>query len=239
MATYHLSVKTGRRGAASQHEKYIGRKGAYTNRDGDLVFCEHVNLPPWAHDDVQTFWKAADKYERKNGAVYREFEAALPAELTTKQQIELARDWLNHIAPSKAATIAIHAPSAALGGVPQPHFHLMVSDRVMDGIERSPEQHFSRYNHKNPAKGGCRKDSGGKTPIALRNELKETRKGWADLINGHLERHGHEARVDHRSHKERGLDTSPGKHLGPARVRRLQEAAKSTMKVSSGLSASN
>lgn len=229
MASFHLSVKTGGKGAASQHEKYIGRKGAYTNREGDLVFCEHVNLPPWARDDAQVFWKAADKYERKNGAVYREWEGALPAELTKGQQIELALDWLKHVAPGKAATVAIHAPYAALGGVPQPHFHIMVSDRLMDGVERSPEQHFSRYNPKNPEKGGCRKDSGGKSPIALRNELKETRKAWAELTNEHLARQGHTARVDHRSHKDRGLEAAPGKHLGPSRVKKLQDAAKCQM----------
>lgn len=224
MATYHLSVKTGSRGAASQHMKYIAREGGYMYRGEDLVACEHLNLPTWAQDEPKVFWKAADKYERKNGAVYREYEAALPAELTTEQQKELARAWLNQVAPGKVATLAIHAPSAALGGVPQPHFHVMVSDRMMDGIDRSPEQHFRRYNPKNPALGGCRKDSGGKTPIALRNELKETRKAWADLTNEHLELHGHVARVDHRSHKDRGLEATPGKHLGAARVRKLQQS---------------
>jgi len=40
-----------------------------------LVFVQHGNLPAWANGDPAIFWKAADKYERANGAAYREFES--------------------------------------------------------------------------------------------------------------------------------------------------------------------
>ena len=42
------------------------------------------------------------------------------------------------------------------------------------------------------------------------------RAAWADTVNGCLERFGHEERVDHRSHAERGLDEQPTIHEGVA-----------------------
>ena len=40
------------------------------------------------------------------------------------------------------------------------------------------------------------------------------RKAWADTTNAHLERVGADARIDHRSHAERGLDEQPTIHEG-------------------------
>ena len=40
------------------------------------------------------------------------------------------------------------------------------------------------------------------------------RAAWADAVNRCLERSGHEERVDHRSHAERGLDEQPTIHEG-------------------------
>jgi len=42
--------------------------------------------------------------------------------------------------------------------------------------------------------GGCRKDSGGKEPALLREELKSRRARWVELQNRHLELNGHPAR---------------------------------------------
>ena len=40
------------------------------------------------------------------------------------------------------------------------------------------------------------------------------RKAWADVTNRYLERYGHDARIDHRSHAERGLTEQPTIHEG-------------------------
>ena len=40
------------------------------------------------------------------------------------------------------------------------------------------------------------------------------RAAWADVANRHLERTGHEERIDHRSHAERGLEEQPTIHEG-------------------------
>ena len=45
--------------------------------------------------------------------------------------------------------------------------------------------------------------------------LKTWRAEWAHHQNRELERHGHEARVDHRSYEERGIDREATQHRGP------------------------
>lgn len=42
----------------------------------------------------------------------------------------------------------------------------------------------------------------------------EWRKAWADVTNRYLEQYGHDARIDHRSHAERGLTEQPTIHEG-------------------------
>lgn len=104
--------------------------------------------------------------------------------------------FLKEQIPAKPFQVVIHAPMASLGGGAQPHAHAMYSDRIDDGIERVPEQHFRRFNAKNPELGGCRKDSGGKDRVELREEVKRLRERWANVQNDALARYGHATRVD-------------------------------------------
>ncbi len=225
MATFHLSIKSGAKGQALAHADYINRNGRHGKRrpENDLVATGVVNLPGWAENDPRKFWSSADKYERRNAAAYREFELALPAELDPKQQIELVEEFIRKQLPGKPSEYAVHAPIGALSGEPQPHAHIMFSDRKLDGIEREPEQHFRRFNRTYPEIGGAKKDSGGKTAAELRAEVVKIRGAWADLMNSHLQKSGHGVRVDHRSNRSRGIDVDPGVHLGPAKVRRLKQ----------------
>ena len=59
---------------------------------------------------------------------------------------------------------------------------------------------------------------GRQNPIAERwnsdEQIVVWRKAWADTTNAHLERAGADARINHRSHAERGLDEQPTIHEG-------------------------
>jgi hypothetical protein len=228
MSTYHLSIKSGKKGTAANHAAYIAREGKHgkDEKGHDLVATGYGNLPEWANGNPAVFWEAADQHERANAAVYREFEVALPKELTTVQQCELAGAIIQHFIGDKPYQFAIHRPMAAIGKVPQTHLHAMVSDRLPDGIARPPHQHFSRFNRAHPDKGGARKDSGGMDRVVLRNEVVSQRETCAKLLNEYLEKYGHTERVDHRSHKERGIEALPEWHLGPARVRQMTHEEK-------------
>lgn len=216
MATYHFEIKSGRN--AGDHADYVARQGFHRKRE-DLVMSGHGNLPTWAEDDPKVLWKAAERFERKNGAVYREAIIALPGELSAEQNKVLVNDLVSKLCSGKPFQFAIHAPTSSLEGESNPHVHVMTSDRMHDGIERPAERFFSRYNAKQPEKGGRKKASGGRDRKQIREDLIATRKVVADTINHHLAASGHEARVDHRTLKEQGLRRKAERHLGPARVR--------------------
>lgn len=102
----------------------------------------------------------------------------------------------------------------------------MISERLEDQYNREPARYFRRYNPAHPERGGCRKDNCGRPRGVLGAEASLRRKHWAGKQNEFLERFGHTARVDHRSHQERGLAVAPGRHLGQAAVRNLTQEAK-------------
>jgi len=196
VAIGRLSMKVGKAGKAGPHAAYIAREGQYANRlerGEKLEATEAGNMPAWAQSNPLAFWQAADAYERKNGTTYREMEIALPRELSAAQRIELVREFVRQeIGDRHAYQWALHVPTAADGGE-QPHFHLMFSERQVDGIDRDPEQYFKRYNAKAPEKGGARKGYG---PSA--------------------ERAGVEQRIDMRSHAERGTGLEPERKQLPS-----------------------
>ncbi|EEY91408.1 MobA/MobL family protein [Acinetobacter junii SH205] len=115
-------------------------------------------MPSWVKDPIE-FWQAADTFERANAKVYIEYEIALPNEFTPDQRKTLIETFLDkHIAPQQYPhSYAIHNVKSRLSGEEQPHCHLMFSLKADDGIERTAEQYFKRYNPQDPAKGGAKK----------------------------------------------------------------------------------
>lgn len=228
MASYHLCIKSGKKGKAVNHAAYITREGKHSKEEdeSDLITKSHGNLPEWANNNPIEFWRAADKYERANGAAYREYTLALPRELTDDQRLAVLEEFIDTEIGNKPYQYAIHAPVAALGDIEQPHAHLMFSDRVSDGLERPAQQHFKRFNPAKPELGGCKKDSGGKDKAILKETLIATRANLASIQNTALEQAGHDSRVDHRSNKARGIDVKPEVHLGHLIIKKMSAEEK-------------
>lgn len=225
MASFHHRIKSGKKGSAAEHSAYIARIGRYEKRRDDLIAAGHGNMPSWANDPI-TFWRASDKFERKNGAAYREQEIALPEELTPQQHMELVTEMIPILIGKKPYQFAIHTNSSSLESIKNPHIHLMYSDRIQDDIYRPPENTFRRFNAKNPEQGGCRKGSGGKNRMELRDEVISMRRQSAEMQNAALEKHGHAARVDHRTLTEQGIKRSPEEHLGAVKIKGMTDAEK-------------
>ena len=225
MIPYHFEIKSGKRGTSSEFANYIKRTGSHSERE-DLIATEHGNMPEWAEDDPLLFFKASGKYERKNSPAFRSMTFNLPKALTTEQNTRLARDITHELVGDKPFLLAVHAPISSLAGEIHPHVHVMVSDRIPDGIERSPEQTFRRFNRAHPERGGRKKGSGGKNRMELREWVVGQRKIVADLTNDALARHGHSDRVDHRTLREQGRRRKPERYLGPARIRTMSDSDK-------------
>ena len=225
MIPYHFEIKSGARGTASEFTNYITRVGSHSDRE-DLVATEHGNMPEWAEDDPKLFFRASDKFERKNGSAFRTMTFNLPKNLTEEQNKRLARDITHQLVGDKPFLLAVHAPVSSLAGEIHPHGHVMVSDRIPDGIQRSPEQTFKRFNRAHPERGGREKGSGGKNRMELREWVVTQRKIVADLTNAALARHGHWERVDHRTLRDQGVRRKPERYLGPARIRTMTATEK-------------
>lgn len=162
-----------------------------------IEFVKSGHLPSFAENNPEVFWQAADTYERKNGRVCSSFVVALPKELSVEQRIELAEQFIFEFADRYQFpfSCAIHNHGGAFSGQEQPHLHFMYSERHIDGIKRTPEQFFKRYNAKAPEKGGAQKLTAdvlniGQAQVQLFREKSE------DLINESLKRHAPTKRVE-------------------------------------------
>lgn len=236
MAIYHLSVKTVSRstgrsatGAAAYRagveitDERTGLVHDYTRRSGvvsaDLTLP--AGAPAWA-SDRSALWNAAEMAEtRKNSTVAREFEVALPDELTAEQRRELVATFARELADRHGIAVdaAIHLPDRD-GDKRNHHAHVLTATRRLgpDGFGEKARELDDR-----------------KTGPELVSQWRER---WADLSNQALERAGQGARVDHRSlaaqraaaldagDQERAdeLDRAPTPHLGPIPSADLRQA---------------
>ena len=235
MAIYHLNVKTGTRiGGQSAKAKsdYIGREGKYEKDGEELEYKESGNMPEWAEDDPRGYWAGADAHERANGRLYRQVEFALPRELNERERVEVASSFAKNLTGEERLpyTLAVHRGGEDGGN---PHAHLMFSERTNDGIERSAEQWFKRYNAQEPENGGARKS----TSTKPREWLENTREQWADHANEALERAGRAERINEASLETQYFEAAengderemarlqnrePGVHIGPHNVARAE-----------------
>lgn len=220
MAIYHLTASVGSRGAgqsAAAKFAYICREGRYTEDRHDvesreLLYAESGMMPEWADEDAALYWQSADLYERANGRLFQQVEFALPRELKRAAQIELAREFANELTHTKDGylpyTLAVHS-----GKGTNPHVHIMISERVHDGHDRTPDTWFKRaaVGEKLPEQGGAKKTAA----FQGREWIDALRQMWAVRANQTLEREGHAERIDHRSHAGRGIEQLPTVHEGP------------------------
>lgn len=192
----------GKTPSARARLKYILRQGDYARgREGprdDLAGHGSGNLPAWAKGRPGRFWRAVDQFERANGRKCVELELNLPAELTLEQQHTALRAFARQVCgPEKLPyTYAIHAAPG------NPHAHIMIQERGLDGIERTPQGHFKRASSVDPSFGGARKSrsiSGAKWTFA-------TRCVWAEALNAALVANGHEPRFNPHSKAVRAVE---------------------------------
>ena len=152
MAIFHLSVKTisrstGRtataaaayRAGARITDERTGEIHDYGRKRGieSATLIVPDNAPEWARDR-HLLWNAAEQAERRrNSTVAREFEIALPAELSPESRAELAHDFARRIVKTHrcAADVCIHAPSRG-GDQRNYHAHILLTTRRLglDGL---------------------------------------------------------------------------------------------------------
>ena len=236
MASYHLSVKTIKRSAgrsATAAAAYRsgeriecereGRMHDYSRKTGieETFILAPENAPDWAQDRA-ALWNAAEAAEtRKNSVTAREWEVALPSEISAAERSAIARGFAQQLVDryGVVADVAVHAPHRE-GDQRNHHAHILTTTRRLE-----PEGFTGKTRELDA------KQTGGP-------EIERMRGAWAELQNAALERAGQERglqaheieRVDHRSLAAQrdaaiargdgigaeGLDRAPEVKLGPA-----------------------
>ncbi|EDX82412.1 MobA/MobL family [Synechococcus sp. PCC 7335] len=167
-----------------QSHDYTGKSDIY---DSEILKPENA---PERYADRQTLWNEVEQREkRKDSQLCNEVMVALPAELTHEQKQQLIREYVRgeFTGQGMVADIGYHDFDSH-----NPHAHIMLTMRSVD------------------------KDGFGKKQREWnrRDAVKDHRAHWAEYANRALERAGHDARIDHRSLKEQGVEREPQIHLG-------------------------
>ncbi len=213
MAIYHLHVKViGRksgssavasaayRSASRLRDDRLERSHDFSNKRG--VVHSKIMLPedaPEQWSDRERLWNDVEAFEvRKDAQLAREIEFALPREMTERQGIELARDFVQaeFVDQGMIADLNLHWDMAE-DGTPKPHAHVMLTMRSVD--ENGFGQKVRDWN---------------------RTEMVERwRERWAALANERLAELDIDARIDHRSLEAQGIALEPQSQIGAAAQR--------------------
>lgn len=175
----------------------------YTNKK-DVAYTEILvpeGAPVWMQDR-EKLWNTVERIEkRKDAQLAREFNFALPRELTLPQNIALAREFVQTVFVEKGmvADLAVHTDKAKDGEL-QPHAHVMLTFR-----EVTAEGFGLKVRDWN------RKDF-----------LLEKRADWSGIVNRHLALYDHDMRIDHRSYADQKIELEPQHKIGSAEAQDKQ-----------------
>ena len=167
---------------------YISREGKYKEFP-DLLAKGSFNIPQ-TFGDAKTLWKAAEKYERKNGHLYTDIQANLPFDMTASQYGNIVKDFVRSTFSEKTAVVyAIHNKKQ-LDGKQHPHLHLMFSNRQFpEGFGFTQKDMFKR-------------DIAPKYEYSKLKYLYFMKDNWAESCNKALIKAGRLPDMESRSYKE-------------------------------------
>ena len=231
MAIYHFSAKVigrsaGRSAVAAAayragsrlHDAELGRTHDFSNKAG--IIRSEVMLPkgaPAALGDREVLWNAVEASEgRKDAQLARDIELAIPREMNQEQGIALAQDFVSREFAGKGmiADLNVHW-DIGRDGEAQPHAHVMLTMRRI--ADRASEW-----------------EPGDESPFGPKvrewnatAQLQQWREAWATHANVRMAELGIEARIDHRSYRDRGIELEPQDKIGAPGTRQLERGRES------------
>ena len=235
MAIYHCNCKVISRGSGRSAvgaaayrsgekltNEYDGMTHDYTNKGGvvysEIMLCENA---PERYQDRGTLWNEVEQSEKGSRAqLAREYEVALPRELSREEQKVLVRDYVreNFVEKGMCADFAIHDKEDG-----NPHAHIMLTMRPIEqdgtwGAKQRKEYILDKNGNKQyDKKKQTYKCKTVKTTDWDSPEfLQRNREAWANAVNREFQKKNISQRVDHRTLKEQGVDRVPTIHVGVA-----------------------
>ena len=202
MASYYLRIQIiGRSRIISALGTAAYRSASKLHDFRQNLDFDHSNKPNVIHSEVlapdgaprrllnrQVLWNAVEASEKRSDAqLARDVEFALPHELPRSEAIALAKEFVQSefVVQGMIADLNVHWDRG------NPHAHVMLTTR-----ELSPDGFGLKARQWNK--------------VEL---LRQWREHWADLTNQHLVHAGVDARIDHRSYRDQGIELEPTGHL--------------------------
>ena len=245
MALYHFHVmqikrSEGRTAVASAayrageklHNLWDGETHDYTRKGG--VILSKIMLPEYAPKrlfDRSTLWNEVEQVEKNyNAQLAYSFDIALQNEFSLEENIELAKEFVQKyfVSDGMIADLAIHKPDRDEGGIPNPHFHVLVPIRPLNadgtwGAKQRREYHLDENGNRIKKENGQWEfDAVPTTNWGNPETLDMWRQAWADMVNDKFREKGLNCRIDHRSYVDQGLDLIPTVHEGP-HIRKMEK----------------
>ena len=245
MALYHFHVEQikrseGRTAVASAayrageklHNLWDGETHDYTKKGG--VILTEIILPKHAPQrflDRSTLWNEVEQVEKHYKAqLAYSFDMALQNEFSMEENIKLAREFVQKyfVSEGMICDLAVHQPDREEGGIPNPHFHVLVPIRPLNadgtwGDKQHRVYHLDENGNRiKKGNGGWEFDAVPTTNWGRPETLDMWREVWADMVNARFEEKGLDCRIDHRSFVDQGLDLIPTVHEGP-HVRKMEK----------------
>ena len=149
---------------------------------------QQQHLHAWALDREKLWGRLEATEKRRNSQLAREIQLAVPIGLSQNEQISL----LHRYAKEQFTSIGMLADIALHDKPGNPHAHILLTLRELTPTGFGAK----RRDWNNPAL------------------VKKWREAWATACNEALAAAGRDERIDHRSHKERGIEAPPTVHLG-------------------------
>ncbi|EPR18035.1 conjugal transfer protein TrbA [Sphingobium indicum IP26] len=208
MAIFHFSVQvisraSGRsavsaaayRAGERLHDERLDRDHDFRARAG--VEHSEIMLPdgaPERFSDRETLWNEVEAVEkRKDAQLTREVEFAIPREMSKAEGIELAHDFVQaeFVDRGMIADLNVHR-DVGPDGMEKPHAHVMLTMREVgpDGFGQKVREWNEHGN------------------------VELWRERWADHANTRLAELDIDARIDHRSLADQGIDLEPQSKIG-------------------------
>lgn len=231
MAIFHMSfsnISAGKGRSAIASAAYRSGEKLFDDKEGRHYFYTRSvmpesfiltpkNAPEWASNREQ-LWNEVEKKDRKSNSRYaKEFNVALPVELSESEQKELLTKYVqeNFVDQGMVADVAIHRDHQD-----NPHAHVMLTNRPFNpdgswGL-KAKTQYIKDENGKQLlTKSGFPKQR----KIWLvdwdkKEKINEWRKNWALSVNQFLAQKNISDRISEKSFVEQGIADTPMQHEG-------------------------
>lgn len=232
MAIFHMSfsnISAGKGRSAIAGASYRSGEKLFDQKEGRSYFYARSvmpesfiltpnNAPEWA-SDREKLWNEVERKDRRANSRYaKEFNVALPVELSEDEQKELLTKYVqeNFVDEGMVADVAIHRDHPD-----NPHAHVMLTNRPFnpDGTWglKSKRKNILDENGNKTYIGNSRFPRSRKVWLVdwdKKEKINQWRHNWAVSVNQVLEQKNIPDRISEKSFEDQGINEVPTQHEG-------------------------